>query len=101
MEIGTKSSMERFIRNFDIYTDAVRQEAVDRDEHRIRSIKDYFELRRGTIGVHPSYDYFLMNEDIPDECIDHPHVQKLACAGVDMTILANVCPLPCLQPLLS
>lgn len=90
MTCASKSSAERFIRNFDIYTDAVRREAIDRDEGRIRNISDYFDLRRGTIGVHPSYDYYLLQDDIPDEYVDHPDVQRLAVAAVDMTILANV-----------
>lgn len=97
LEVSSKSSAERFIRNFDGYTDAVRQEAVDRDEGRERSIEEYMELRRGTIGVYPSFDYFLLEDDIPDEYIDHPAVASLALGAVDMTILANVslrlCPL--------
>ncbi|KAF4568086.1 terpene cyclase [Pleurotus pulmonarius] len=89
LEVSSKSSAERFIRNFDGYTDAVRQEAVDRDEGRERTIEEYMELRRGTIGVYPSFDYFLLEDDIPDEYIDHPAVASLALGAVDMTILAN------------
>lgn len=65
-------------------------QAIDRDEGRIRTIDEYFELRRGTIGVRPSWDYYLLSSDIPDEAIAHPHVERLAIAAIDMTILANV-----------
>ncbi|KAK7441388.1 hypothetical protein VKT23_016636 [Stygiomarasmius scandens] len=86
---ASKSSAERFIRNFDEYTDAVRLQAVDRDEGRERSTEEYFELRRGTIGVRPSFDYFLLPDHIPNEAIDHPLVERLAIGSIDMTILAN------------
>ncbi|KAF9460417.1 terpenoid synthase [Collybia nuda] len=89
MKCASESSAQRFIRNFDEYTDAVRQEAVDRDVGRIRSVPEYLKLRRGTIGVHPSFDYYLLRDDLPDECVNHPDVQRLASAAVDMTILAN------------
>ncbi|KAJ7249055.1 hypothetical protein C8J57DRAFT_1522123 [Mycena rebaudengoi] len=60
---------------FDEYTDAVRQQAVDHEMGRIRSISKYLQLRRGTIGVRPSFDLFLLTDDLPDSVVDHPHIE--------------------------
>jgi hypothetical protein len=58
----------------------------------IRSISEYLQLRRRTIGVRPSFAFFLFTDDLPDSVVDHPHIEKLACGAIDMTILANVSP---------
>ncbi|KAJ7290091.1 terpenoid synthase [Mycena rebaudengoi] len=87
--VANPSSAQRFIKNFDEYTDAVRQQAVDREMGRIRSISEYLQLRRGTIGVRPSFDFFLLTDDLPDSVVDHPHIERLTCGAIDMTILAN------------
>jgi hypothetical protein len=84
------SSARRFVANFGEYTDAVAQEAQDRDHGRVRSIEDYLDLRRGTIGVKPSFDFFLLPEDLPDEVLAHPCIERLVLGAIDMTILANV-----------
>ena len=73
----------------------MHQEGRDRDEHRERTMPEYLALRRGTIGVVPSFDYYLLPEDIPDEALEHPIVKELSDAAVDMTIIANVCTLCC------
>lgn len=46
-------------------------------------------LRRGTIGVRPSFDFFILTDDVPDEVVKHPQVEKLVQAAIDMTIIAN------------
>ncbi|KAJ6571005.1 terpenoid synthase [Mycena vulgaris] len=89
MLVASPSSAQRIIRTFGEYTDAVRQQAVDRDQGRIRSIPEYLELRRLTIGVRTSFDFFLLTDDVPDTVLEHPHIERLACAAIDMTILAN------------
>ncbi|KAF7334898.1 Terpene cyclase [Mycena sanguinolenta] len=87
--VASQSSAQRFIKHFDEYTDAVRQQAVDRETGHLRSISGYLQLRRGTIGVRPSFDFFLLTDDLPDSAVDHPHIERLACGAIDMTILAN------------
>ncbi|KAF7372984.1 Terpene cyclase [Mycena sanguinolenta] len=87
--VASQSSAQRFIKHFDEYTDAVRQQAVDRETGYLRSISEYLQLRRGTIGVRPSFDFFLLTDDLPDSAVDHPHIERLACGAIDMTILAN------------
>ncbi|KIK60267.1 hypothetical protein GYMLUDRAFT_74039 [Collybiopsis luxurians FD-317 M1] len=89
LQCCSESSAQRFITNFDEYTNSVWQQAVDRDLGIIRDTTKYFELRRGTIGVRPSFDYFILPADIPDEVIEHPQVERLVIGAIDMTILAN------------
>ncbi|KAJ7833072.1 isoprenoid synthase domain-containing protein [Mycena leptocephala] len=72
----------------------VAKQAVDimealRDEGRARSIAEYLEVRRGTIGIRPSFDFILLTEDLSDEVVEHPHIQKLALAAIDLNILVN------------
>ncbi|KAK0458907.1 terpenoid synthase [Desarmillaria tabescens] len=83
------TSGRRFIANFDEYTHAVCRQAEDRDCGRTRNLSDYLELRRGTIGVRPSFDFFILTDDVPDEVVKHPQVEKLVQAAIDMTIIAN------------
>ncbi len=47
-------------------------------------------MRRGTVGVRPSLEFFLLSEDVPDEAIRHPQVERLVLGVIDMCILANV-----------
>ncbi|KAJ7843021.1 hypothetical protein B0H13DRAFT_2364962 [Mycena leptocephala] len=63
--------------------------ASGQDEGRVRSIAEYLEVRRGTIGIRPSFDFILLTEDLSDEVVEHPHIQKLALAAIDLNILVN------------
>ncbi|KAK0471423.1 terpenoid synthase [Armillaria novae-zelandiae] len=83
------STARRFTETFAEYTDAVVQQAEDRDLGRIRPIEEYLVIRRGTVGVRPSLEFFLLSEDVPDEAIRHPQVEKLVLSVIDMCILAN------------
>jgi Terpene synthase family 2, C-terminal metal binding len=56
LEFSSPSSVKHFTTSFEVYMNAVHQQAVDRDYKRIRSVKDYFQLRRGTIGAQPLFD---------------------------------------------
>ncbi|KAK0452226.1 terpenoid synthase [Armillaria borealis] len=85
----TPTSGQRFIADFDEYTHAVYQQAEDRECGRTRNLNDYMTLRRGTIGVRPSFDFFILTDDVPDEVVKHPQVEKLVQAAIDMTIIAN------------
>lgn len=78
------------MRNFGEYTDAVAQEAEDRERGHIRNTKDYLALRRVTIGVRPSFDFFLLSEDLPDSVLAHPHIERLVICGTDLILLENV-----------
>ncbi|THU88361.1 terpenoid synthase [Dendrothele bispora CBS 962.96] len=89
IQCSSCSSTERLIRNFDEYTNAVRQQAVEREAGYHRNLQEYYLLRRGTIGVRLSFDFFLLPDDLSDEVLAHPTIEKLVVGAIDMTILAN------------
>ncbi|KAG6915082.1 hypothetical protein DXG01_013552 [Tephrocybe rancida] len=92
-ELSSKCASEgarrRFIDNFDTYTAAVVQQAHDRAQSRIRTIKDYFVVRRDTIGAKPAFVILQFGLDLPDEVFTNPEIQRLSNACVDMIILGN------------
>ncbi|KAK0458925.1 terpenoid synthase [Desarmillaria tabescens] len=86
---ASASTAKRFIEAFEQYTDCVAQQAEDRDIGRIRPIEEYLAMRRGTVGVRPSFDFFMLSEDLPDEAVKHPQIEKLVLCAIDMSILSN------------
>ncbi|KAI0050123.1 terpenoid synthase [Auriscalpium vulgare] len=89
VETATPTAQKRFVDAFTRYTDAVVAEAQDRDETHVRSIDEYFNIRRYTIGAEPSYVPIELAMDIPDEVFFHPMVVKLAQLVTDVIILDN------------
>ncbi len=87
---ASASTAKRFLEAFAQYTDCVAQQAEDRDVGRIRPIEEYLAMRRGTVGVRPSFDFFMLSEDLPDEAVKHPQIEKLVLGAIDMSILSNV-----------
>ena len=70
--------------------EAVIQQAEDRDNDYVRSISEYLDLRRRTIGAKPSFDLLLLPLELPDHILDHPVITELSQLSIDMIILANV-----------
>lgn len=70
--------------------DAVVQEAEDRNEHLIRTIDSYVEVRRGTIASRPAFAIFELELDIPDEVYHHPVLESLRLGAIDMICIGNV-----------
>jgi hypothetical protein len=66
------------------------QQAIDRSGHRIRDIKSYFDVRRGTIAAKAGFALLEQALDIPDEVMSHPAIQEMVLASVDMISIANV-----------
>lgn len=65
------------------------QEAEDRAKGHIRNLEDYFEVRRGTVGVEPSFAVGELYLNIPQEVIDHPVIAKLKEIAIDLITIAN------------
>ena len=76
--------------HYEEYVEAVCQQAEDRDVGHVRSISDYMDLRRRTIGAKPSFDLLLLPLELPDHILDHPVITELMFLAIDMIILANV-----------
>ncbi|PBK94405.1 terpenoid synthase [Armillaria gallica] len=86
---ASNTSQKRFVEAFGHYTDAVVEQAKDRHHCHIRNIDDYFEVRRLTIGVDPSYAMLELGYDLPDEVFYHPTVVALRRMSCDLIIMDN------------
>ncbi|KAK0220880.1 terpenoid synthase [Armillaria nabsnona] len=91
--LGVKSasntSQKHFVEAFGHYTDAVVEQAKDRHHRYIRNVDDYFDVRRLTIGVDPSYAMLELGYDLPDEVFYHPTVVALRRMSCDLIIMDN------------
>lgn len=55
----------------------------------MRTVDNYLEIRRDTVGARPSLAFLELKVDIPDEVMAHPSIITLAGTAVDMIIIAN------------
>ncbi|EJD48009.1 terpenoid synthase [Auricularia subglabra TFB-10046 SS5] len=79
----------RFVYSFQRYTDAVVQQAQDRDSAYIREISDYFPVRRDTIGTFPSWVFIHIGLELPEDVFGHPAVLELERIVTDIIIIGN------------
>ncbi|KAI0050090.1 terpenoid synthase [Auriscalpium vulgare] len=89
IKTATPTAQKRLIDSFVRFTDAVVAEARDRDETRVRSIDEYFKIRRFTVAAEPSGIPSELAMDIPDEVAFHPTVVKLRQMVTDVILLDN------------
>jgi hypothetical protein len=82
----------RFIETFDLFFQAVTQQAYDRKSHAIPDIESYVLLRRDTSGCKPCFALieYANNLDIPDEVMKHPAMCGLNDAANDHISWSNV-----------
>ena len=88
-KFATASSQRQFIDGFQMFMDAIVQQAVDRSTDHIRDIDSYLSVRRNTIGAMPAFALCGLYLDIPDSVIKHPVIAKLAVLSTDMIIMDN------------
>ncbi|TBU58644.1 isoprenoid synthase domain-containing protein [Dichomitus squalens] len=86
---ATPEANKHFLTSMEVLMNSFVAEAEDRDNHTIHSIESYFELRRGTIGMGPSYFIGELHLSIPDEALYHPVVRELEYLAADMIALDN------------
>jgi hypothetical protein len=65
-------------------------QAADRTHEYIRTIDEYLEMRRDTIGAKPSFAILETGLDLPDEAVRHPIINELSTLAIDMILLGNV-----------
>ncbi|KAF4575315.1 terpene cyclase [Pleurotus pulmonarius] len=87
--IASPAAQTRFVSSFQIYLDAVIQQAEDRVTGSVRTVEDYFRIRRKTIGVEPSLAIGELYMNIPQEVIDDPVIAKLKEITIDLIHVAN------------
>ncbi|KAF9038910.1 terpenoid synthase [Hymenopellis radicata] len=86
---ATPIAQKRFIDMFQLYTDSVVQQAVDRNAHHIRDIDSYFDVRRDTIGAKPSFAINEVHLNLPDKVMEHPVIKELTALCIDMLCIGN------------
>ena len=83
-------AMERFIVDFDAYTKSIILEAEDRVAAHQRTVNDYLSLRRDTCGAKPTFSFFGLGLNIPDEVFNHPLMISLIENATDLIAITNV-----------
>ncbi|KAG2036834.1 terpenoid synthase [Suillus americanus] len=86
---ASAQSQKRFIAALDLYLEGTMQQAIDRNEHRIRDIQSYINVRRDTIAMKPSFALLELGLDIPDEVMSHPIIETMTITSIDMIIIDN------------
>lgn len=89
IQTASLPSQCHFVETFTAYLRAVAVEALDREQGHRRSIDDYLELRRLTIGAKPCFTICEMGMDLPDEVFNHPVIVELAGYSIDLIIIGN------------
>ncbi|KAF8154199.1 terpenoid synthase [Crassisporium funariophilum] len=89
LAVPGSSCFDHFIATSETYLNAVTQEADERAHKRIRTIDDYFTLRRDTCGARPTLALTEFGLDLSDEVISHPTLSSLTENAVDLIILVN------------
>jgi len=77
---------------FATYTQSVVDQAADRTHKYIRTVDEYLEIRRDTIGAKPSFAILETGLNLPDEAVRHPIIDELSIVAIDMILLGNVSP---------
>ncbi|CAL1709814.1 unnamed protein product [Somion occarium] len=85
----TLTAQRHFVDTFQLYADAVVQQAVDRDRRHIRGVEDYLELHRDTVGIKLTFVILEAKMDLPEEVLNHPSIVTLISACIDMIIICN------------
>ena len=83
-------AMERFIVDFDDYTKSNILEAEDRVANHQRTVDDYLVLRRDTCGAKPTFSFFGLGLNIPNEVFDNPIMISLIENATDLIAITNV-----------
>ena len=66
------------------------QEAKDRTNKHIRTIDEYLELRRDTVGAKLCIVILEIGANLPDEAVCHPVIKNLSSLAAEMILLDNV-----------
>ena len=85
-----RPAIERFISDFEAYTNSIISEAEDRVAGHQRTVNDYIALRRDTCGAKPTFSFFALGLNIPDAVFDNPQMISLIENATDLIAVTNV-----------
>ncbi|PCH35247.1 terpenoid synthase [Wolfiporia cocos MD-104 SS10] len=88
---GSPGAQQRFIETFDMFFQAVTQQAVDRANGVVPDLESYIAIRRDTSGCKPCWALieYANNLDLPWEVMDHPVIRGLGEAANDLVTWSN------------
>ncbi|KAI0036496.1 terpenoid synthase [Vararia minispora EC-137] len=89
IKTASAGGQKRFVETFATYTRAVVRQAADRENRHIRTVDEYLEVRRDTIGAKPSFALLEFDMDLPDEVHEHSVLKELTILCIDMILLGN------------
>ncbi|KZV73684.1 terpenoid synthase [Peniophora sp. CONT] len=89
IQTASPGSQKRFLDYSAQYTQAVVQEAEDRQNDYIRTVDEYLVVRRDTSGVKPCFAIIELGLSLPQEVVDHPVIKEMEILGTDMILLFN------------
>ncbi|KAF8514326.1 terpenoid synthase [Hysterangium stoloniferum] len=89
VKTASVTSQYRFVQMASNYVEATVQEVHDRQNKNIRSIDDFFTLRRECSGIHTCFPMIQLAFDLPDEVFFDSVVVELSRLAADMVILDN------------
>jgi hypothetical protein len=75
--IATPMAQAHFIETMQMYLDGVVQQSQDRADERVRSIADFWDIRRDSSGCLPSFSLIEMGLEFPEEIYRHPLLEQL------------------------
>ncbi|KAJ8593639.1 terpenoid synthase, partial [Rhizopogon salebrosus TDB-379] len=82
-------TQRRFIATFGDCVESAAQQAIDRNERRIRDIQSYINMRRDNSAIKPSLVLIEIGLDIPEEVLSHPAIEVIYTATSDMVWIDN------------
>ncbi|VDB91865.1 unnamed protein product [Peniophora sp. CBMAI 1063] len=89
VKTASSESQKHFIDAYTPYTQAVVQQAQDRQDGHIRTVNEYFAIRRKTIGVKPCFVMLELALNLPQEVLEHPVIKEMEMAVIDMISMTN------------
>lgn len=91
IQTASPGAQQRFIETFDMFFQAVTQQAMDRANGVIPDLESYIAIRRDTSGCKPCWALieYANNLDLPWEIMDHPIIRGLGEAANDLVTWSN------------
>ena len=82
----------RFIQTFDLFFEAVTQQAKDRKHGSVQELDSYIALRRNTSGCKPCFALveYAYGLNIPEDVMEHPLLEDMGEAANDIVTWSNV-----------
>ncbi|KAK3364561.1 terpenoid synthase [Lasiosphaeria hispida] len=89
LPLASPMARRHLIDTFQAYVDSVVQQAEDRAGDRVRSVEEYWPVRRHTGGCLPSFALMELELDFGEEVYGHPLVVRLREIAMDSICATN------------